>query len=264
MQVFEPTPNQLALWTRPNWLIMLMGGILIVLGVIAAVVPGKATTLTITRTGPSVGGAEIHVTTAFRDYRIVRIPLRMLEGAMVTPQSFNGHDAHFYHLDLDVRDGLGAFYFAWYANHEKVAAEAARINAFLADPKAHELVVVNDKRPFYFPVGGFIAFMGLTLLFWGSLAVRAMFDREHRRVTVHQRGFLGTNVVEVPFTAVQGIHVAGITGDCLLYMELEGGRKVSLSASTDMQSMIGPSRIRAIRLAEAQRIREFCAAEPIC
>ena len=34
MQVFEPSPHQLKLWTRPNWLIMLMGGILIVLGLV--------------------------------------------------------------------------------------------------------------------------------------------------------------------------------------------------------------------------------------
>jgi hypothetical protein len=206
-----------------------------------------------------VGGGEIHVTTAFRDYRMVRIPLRMLEGAMVTPQSFNGHEAHFYHLDLDVRDGMGAFYFAWYANREKAAQEAARINAFLADPKQHELVVVNDKRPFYFPVGGFIAFIGLILGLWGSLGVRATFDRERGRVTVHQRGMLGTQVVDVPFTEIEGFHVAGISGDCLLYMQLANGHKVALSASTDMQSMIGPRKIRAIRLEEAQRIREFCS-----
>lgn len=260
MQVFEPSPTQLKLWTRPNWLIMLMGAVLILLGIVAAVVPGKATSLTITRTGPEVGGAEIHLLTAFRDIRVVRIPLRMLAGAMATPQSFNGHDAHFYHLDLDVRDGLGGpFYVSWYANRALVQAEAARINAFLADPKAHELVVLNDKRPFYFSVGGFIAFMGLILLFWGSLAVRATFDRALQHVTVHQRGFLGTNVIQVPFAEIRDFHVAGIRGDCLLYMELADGRKVSLSASTDMQSMIGPTKIRAIRLEEAQRIRDFCA-----
>ncbi|MDB5102093.1 MAG: hypothetical protein JWM80_6514, partial [Cyanobacteria bacterium RYN_339] len=61
----------------------------------------------------------------------------------------------------------------------------------------------------------------------------------------------------------EGFHVAGIAGDCQLYMQLESGRKVTLSASTDMQSMMGPRRIRAIRLEEAQRIRDFCAAEPV-
>ncbi|MDB5098055.1 MAG: hypothetical protein JWM80_2476, partial [Cyanobacteria bacterium RYN_339] len=207
MKVFEPSPNRLSLWTRPNWLIMAMGAVLILLGIVAAVVPGKATTLTITRTGDHVGGGEIHVTTAFRDIRMVRIPLRMLEGAMVTPQSFNGHDAHFYHLDLDVRDGMGAFYFAWYASRDRAMTEAQRINAFLADPKAHEVVVVNDKRPFYFPLGAFIAAIGVTLLCWASLGVRAIFDRDRLRVTVHQRGILGTNLVDVPFTDIEGFHV---------------------------------------------------------
>ena len=257
LQVYEPTPDNLALWTKPNWLVMLLGALMVVLGCVTAVVPGKATTLTLTRAPSGLGAGEVHITTMFRDYRIVRIPLRMLHGAVVNAGSLIGPRA-FYHLDLDVRDDMGGLYLSWYANHDRVARDAASINAFVADPKARQLVIINDKRPLYFPLGGFIAFIGLTLLFWGSLGVRATFDRMASQVVVRRRSLLGTNVDVIPFTDIKEFHVAGIAGDCQLYMELASGRKVNLSSSTDHQNMVGPRRIRAIRLEEAARIRDFC------
>jgi hypothetical protein len=258
MQVYEPTPDHLALWTKPNWLVMALGMLMILLGCTAAVVPAKATTLTITRWAPAMGGGEIHHTNLVRDRRIVRIPLRMLAGAMVTPGRIGGRES-FYRLDLDVRDGEGPFFFAWYGNKAAATADAARINAFVASKDLGELVVQNDKRPFYVPLGSLIAFIGITFLFWSSLGVRATFDRLSRQVTVLRRGLLGTNVDVVAFGDIKDFKVAGISGDCQLYLELNSGRKVTLSSSTDLQNMIGPRRIRAIRLDEAERLRAFCA-----
>lgn len=257
MQIFEPNPGQLALRTRPNWLIMLLGTLLVLVGFMAAAVPGKATTLTLTRDAHGLGAGEIHVITMFREFRVVRIPLRLLSGAAVDPVKFVGVPSC-YHLDLDVSDGLGAMYFSWYANKERVEREVARIDHFVADPTQHSLVITNDKRPFYYPVGALIAFVGLTLLLWASLGVNVTVDQPSARVFVARKGLLGSYTDVVPFGDIKGFEVAGIAGDCQLYIQLASGRRVTLSSSTDMQNMVGPRRIRAIRLEEAQRLRAFC------
>lgn len=261
MRIQEPTPQHLSLWTTPNWLLMVLGIIVIMLGTIAATVPGKATTLSISRTAPGAGACDITETTMFAVKRVVRIPLRMLRAAEVEPGLIGGKTA-FYHLNLDVDDGKGEFYFAWYGNKDAASADAARINAFLASGTARSLTVQNDKRRFYFPFGGVLVFLGVVLLFWGSGSLRATFDREGSQVRIIRRGLLGTNLDAIPFHEIEDFHVAGISGDCQLFMKLSSGRKVLLTSSTDMQNMVGPRKIRAIRLEEADRLRDFCRRGP--
>lgn len=260
MKVYEPAPGKLALLTRPNWLLMLLGIFLVLMGLVAAGLPGKSTELTLSRDRFHTGAGEIHVKTIIRDFRVVRIPLRLLKGAVVTPGTIGGR-ASFYHLDLDVRDGLGLLYFAWYADKRRVEADAATINRFIADPTQTYAFVANDKRGIYYPLGGAIAAIGLVLLLWSSLGVRVLADQGANRLTVWRRGMLGTHQSIIPFDQIQDFRVAGITGDCQLFVELKTGRKVTLSASSDMQNMIGPTRIRPIRQEEADRLREFCRPE---
>src|SRR5262245_20718968 len=133
MRTMETSAERLSLFTRPNWLLMVLGAVMVALAIVVAFVPAKATTLDCSRDN-GVGSCEMIETRILHSSRFVRIPERLIEKAVVTPQNINGKPA-FYHINLVVNDGEGEFFYAWYGKRADAEAHVASINAYLSAPK---------------------------------------------------------------------------------------------------------------------------------
>lgn len=255
MKVSQNTQGQLVLETRPNWLMVLLSTILIALGAYIAVFPGKETVLDCERKG-TVGDCAIIENQTYGRRLVVRIPMRLIQGAQATPAAIS-KSYRFSRLELLVNDGKGPFPFTWYGSHEAATAAALRIREYLADPHEVFLKLSVDRRPFFFAVGGVLLAMGLAMLGFGAQSLRSTFSPGDGTVTVRRLSWRGLKAATYPFAAIADLHVGGIRQDCNLFLKLESGQLVALSTSADMEAMVGPRRIRAIREGTAERVRAF-------
>src|SRR5690606_24364111 len=103
---------------------------------------------------------------------------------------------------------------------------------------------------------------GLVFLLWGSGRLQVTFSRPDGRVRVVHSGLLGTKSQEFAMADIREMQVAGLAGDCQLYLVLNSGKRIALSSSTDTEGLGGPRRVRARRLKDAERLRAFCQLSP--
>lgn len=256
MRISHDTHEKLAIFTRPSWLVMIVGLLMLLMGVVVAIVPAKATTLQCFRMPNGVASCEIVETRLLTSRKWVRFPVRMLGGAEAEAHSIGGR-ATYYRLHLAIDDGEGPFYFAWYGSGALVTSHVEAINAFVKEPSIRSLTVTNDKRGLCFTVGGLLAFFGLVFVLWGSVRIRATFTREDQRVRIIHSGLFGWRNREFGMADIKELEVAGLGGDCQLYMILHTGQRLDLSTSTDTEGIMGPRRVRESRLKDAERLRDF-------
>lgn len=256
MRISHDTHDKLAIFTRPSWLVMIVGVIMLVMGVVVAIVPAKATTLQCYRPLNGPATCEIVETRLLTTRKWVRFPVRLLKGADAEQHSLGGK-AGYYRLNLDIDDGEGPFYFAWYGSGEQAKSHAAAIAAFVAEPAIRTLSITNDKRGPCFTIGGLLGFFGLVFVMWGSVRIRATFTREDRKVRITQSALFGWRNREFAMDDIKELEVAGLGGDCQLYIVLHTGKRHDLSTSTDTEGLMGPRKVRESRLKDAERLRGF-------
>lgn len=261
MQLSDDGQGLLTLRTRANGWLIALGALAIVVGALAAVVPGKARALEMHRWAPDNGAIELVEHSAWGTSRLVRIPLFMVASAEVVP-GFIGGKERFSQLFLDVRDGEGIFYISWYGQAARAKADAAVINQFLRDPRVADARVLNDKRPWAWGFGALSAALGLVFLLWGSLGLTVWVDRNRAQLVVRRSGWLGTTTERLSLDQLREFKVAGLWGDGLLYAVLHSGRQVALTHSSDPEAHAGPRRVRAARLRDLATLQAFLAQPP--
>ena len=260
MRISHDSADTLTIFTKPSWLVMIVGVLMLLLAGVLAAVPAKAITLSCSRDkAPPI--CDIVETRLLSSARTVRLPLRLLRGAEAVPHAI-GERWAYYRLNLDIDDGDGPYYFAWYGDRQQAQSHVSTIQAYLQAPSVRELRVSNDKRPPYYAIAGLLAFFGLVFVFWGSQRIRATFSRPDRQVHITLSGLLGTREQRYAMTDIRELDVAGLGGDCQLYFVLNTGRRIDLSTSTDTEGLFGPRRVRESRLKDAARLRDFCLVPP--
>jgi hypothetical protein len=259
MQIHDQVPGELSLHTRPNHLFTAAGVVLVGMGLFGALMFGKVTQLTCTRTGANAGTFELRESSLRGTRLVTRIPLKLLVGAEVVPHAFQG--ANYHQLDLILNDGYDApFHLFWYGSGAEARADADRLMAFRRTPGLSAITLERDRRPFFFGVGALIAALGGLFGLWGSQSLRATFSRGAGQVTVRRESWLGVREAVYPLGAIASFDVGGIRQDCNLFMVLRSGQRVALSASSDLDATGGPRRVRAQRQGVASRVAAFCAA----
>lgn len=260
MRISHDTHDKLAIFTRPSWLVMIVGVVMLAMGVVVALVPAKATTLQCYRPLNGPATCEIVETRLLTSRKWVRFPVRLLKGAEAEQHTFSGK-AGYYRLQLDIDDGEGPFYFAWYGNGDQARSHATAIDAFVAEPGIRALTITNDKRGPCFTIAGLLAFFGLVFVLWGSVRIRATFSRDEQKVRITHSGLFGWRNREIAMSAIKELEVAGLGGDCQLYILLHSGKRLDLSTSTDTEGLLGPRKVRESRLRDAERLRSFIQSE---
>ena len=261
MRIDQDTADTLAFFTRRSWLVMLVGVVMIGLAVVLAVVPAKSTTLTCSREN-NFPVCELVEDRLWRSFRLARMPVALIRGAEAQPMPI-GSSRQYFRLNLDINDGFeGPYYFAWYGDAARAQADVAALNAFLADPTIKSVKLQNDKRMPFAAIAGLLAFLGVVFVLWGSYRIQATFSRPDRRVRVTRTGLLGTFQRDFAMGEIRALEVAGLGGDCQLFVVLHSGDRIDLSSSTDTEGMMGPRRVRASRLQDADRLRTFCGLGP--
>lgn len=259
MRIADLPPHRLVLTTRPNWLLLLVGAVMLIMGLVVATLPAKSTALSCTRVGPGEGHCKIVETHLLSRRTVVRFPIGMLLGAEAVPLRWGKSERGFYRLMLAIDDGDGPYYFAWYGDGEAARRAAARISEYAGGEHDVFLSIVNDKRPFFFTVAGALVAFGGLLLAWGAQRLTAVFDGEARTVSIQRRSWRGRQEARYPFSAIAGFDVGGWRQDSQLSLLLASGDRVALSATFDAASFGGPRRVRALRLETAERLRRFVA-----
>jgi hypothetical protein len=258
VRIAHDSAETLAIFTRPSWLVMFVGVVMIALAGVLAVVPAKATTLHCSRAG-GYPVCELVEDRLWGSYKLARMPLSYMRGAEAAPHAIGGGDMRYYRLNFAIDDGFeGPYYFAWYGSQESAERDVDTFNAFLEDTAAREVTIRNDKRWPYAFVAGLLGFVGLVFVFWGSHRLRVTFSRTDGRVRVTRSGLLGTHQRDFPMDAIDRLEVAGLRGDCQLYLVLRSGDRIDLSTSTDTEGLVGPRRVRESRLKDADRLRTYC------
>lgn len=261
MRIAQDTTETLAFFTRRSWLVMIVGLVMMVLAGVLGVVPAKSTTLNCTRVG-GYPHCELIEDRLWGSYKLARIPVKLIRGADAQGLPV-GASWRYYRVNLDIDDGFaGPYYFAWYGNQARAEADVAAVNAFLRDESIPGVKIQNDKRWPYAAIGALLGFLGLVFVLWGSYRIHATFSRVDGRVRIVRTGLLGTHRRDFAFQDVRALEVAGLGGDCQLYLTLHTGDRVDLSTSTDTEGLIGPSRVRASRLRDAERLRAFIDLAP--
>lgn len=258
MRIDDQPPHRLVLTTRPNWLLLVVAVVMLVLGGVVATLPAKSTALACTRVGPGEGHCQIVETHLLSRRTVVRFPMGMLLGAEAVPIPWGSGERRFYRLMLAIDDGHGPYYFAWYGDGKAARAAADRITEYAAGEHDVFLRIVNDKRPFFFAVAGALAALSGAFFLWGAQRLTVSFDGAAGLVTIRRRNWRGVREEAHPIEAIAGFHVADWRHDCRLSLVLASGREVPLSASFDAGSFGGPRRVRAERLETAGRLRAFC------
>lgn len=261
MRIDQDTADTLAFFTQRSWIVMIVGVIMVILAVVLAVVPAKSTTLTCSRVN-GYPACDLVEDRLWHTYRLARIPLKLIKGAEAEALPV-GRAMQYYRLNLDINDGFaGPYYFAWYGDGARARADVAAVNAFVADPTISTLKIQNDKRLPYALIAALIGFLGLVFVLWGSYRIRVTFSRPDGRVRVTRSGLLGTHERAFAMNDIKSLDVAGLGGDCQLYLLLHSGDRIDLSSSTDTEGLIGPRRVRESRMKDADRLRSFCDLAP--
>lgn len=256
MRIAQESAETLAFFTQRSWIVMVVGVLMGLMATVLVMVPAKAMTLTCTRQG-GYPACELLEDRVYGTYRIARMPVPWIRGAEVQPIAIGS--GHFYRLNLDIDDGFkGPYYFAWYGDKKKAEADAAAFNAFLADPAARGVRIQNDKRVPFSVMGGLLAFLALVFVFWGSYRIQATFSRPDGRVRVMRTGLLGSHHRDFTMSDIRSLDVAGLGGDCQLFLTLHSGDRIDLSSSIDTEGLVGPRKVRESRLKDADRLRAFC------
>lgn len=257
MRIHAPSTDQLTLSTGRNRLFMVLGLVLMALGLVIGLTMARVTTFSADRTGPQAGLVRVHQSTLLRSGTSALLPVRWLEGARVVPTD-TPLGWTWYRLVLAVDDGFGPYPLTWHWDRAEAQRHADRVNGFVGDLEDERFVLRTDYRPLMWAIAaGFLALGGI-FLGAGGQALEAVFDRAGRTVTVRRRGLWGSRAVSVPFEAVAGFEVAGVSKDCHLFLLRHGDRPLSLSLSTDWEAMAGPRAIQAIRRRTAAQAEAFC------
>lgn len=256
MKVSRHSTGQLVLETRPNWLLMAIATVLVLMGAYMAVIPGKEVVLDCERKG-TMGICTITENFMYGKRLVVRIPLRLIQGAQASPASVS-QNYKFSRLELLVADGRGPFPVTWYGSQESATAAVARITEYVGNPHDIFLKLNVDRRPFFLAVGGLILAMGLGMFLWGAQMSRSTFCENLQHVTIRRFSWRGVRSIVYPFGEIADLHVGGIRQDCNLFLRLNSGQLVPLSSSADMEAMVGPRKIRAIREGTAEQIKSYC------
>lgn len=257
MRIAQDTADTLAFFTRRSWLVMVVGVVMVIMAGLLGVVPAKSTTLTCSRVN-GYPACDLVEDRLWGTYRLARMPLKLIKSAEAEALPV-GRSMQYYRLNLTINDGFDApYYFAWYGNRERAQQDVAAINAFLADPAIRTVKIQNDKRMPYALIGGLIGFLGLVFVLWGSYRIHATFSRPDGRVRVTRSGLLGTHERSFAMHDIRSLDVAGMGGDCQLFLTLHSGDRIDLSSSTDTEGLLGPRRVRESRLKDADRLRSFC------
>ncbi len=261
MRIAQETADTLAFFTQRSWLVMLVGVVMVILAGVLGAVPAKSTTLTCSRVN-GYPACDLVEDRLWRSYKLARIPLSLIKGADAEALPV-GRSWQYYRLNLDIDDGYdGPYYFAWYGDRERVGQDVAAFNAFLGDPTIKTVQLKNDKRLPYALIAVALGFLGLVFVLWGSYRIHATFSREDGRVRVTRSGLLGTHERAFAMAEIKALGVAGLGGDCQLFVTLHSGARIDLSSSTDTEGLIGPRRVRESRLKDADRLRTFCDLAP--
>ena len=260
MRISQDSADTLAFFTRRSWLVMLVGLAMGLMAVVLALVPAKGATFSCSRVN-GYPTCEVREERPWGSFRITRVPVAWMKGAEAEPIAIGS--GHYYRLNLLIDDGYRKpYYFAWYGNQATAERDAAAVTAFVEDPAIGAIEIRNDKRGPYLLIAAVLAFSSLVFVFWGSYRTQATFSRELRRVRVTRTGLLGTHERHFAMGDIHSLDVAGLAGDCQLYLRLHSGVRVDLSSSTDTEGLVGPRRVRARRLEDADRLRAFCGLAP--
>ena len=128
MRMHASSPDQLTLMAGRNWLFMLLGVALALVGLAIGVTMARVTTFSADRAGPQAGLVRLQQATIVKAGTSALLPVRWLEGASVSPVP-TVFGPTVYRLVLDVDDGYGPYPLTWHADRQEAHAHAERINS---------------------------------------------------------------------------------------------------------------------------------------
>ncbi|MBF2089973.1 MAG: hypothetical protein IGR80_05600 [Synechococcales cyanobacterium K44_A2020_017] len=203
MTVQEFTSRSFVFTARP-WLLWILSGALVAMGLIIMVLLGQSSRLMCDRTEQGDGFCALTQANLLRSSTIY-FPVDHLQTVQLYPPQAVSTPSHAIWLHMGDRY-LPIQIYATLNDRERLAI-AGRIQRFLYNPDLRSLEWVSDNRWFAYGVGWALALMGISLSVLYGKVVTGTFDKQTGQFTLRQQGVWQKQQQTYPLEAIAAVQL---------------------------------------------------------